>query len=287
MANNSFVLYKDFEETINILTDEQAGRIFKAIFEYERTGEIPELDQILKVTFIPIKQSLDRNGNKWAEECNRRKEAGKLGGEAKARNAKNNVANVASAKSSTNFLANVADNDSVNEYENVNEREPVNENDLNITSIKEEAISINSNNLLPKEDNPIKNEDIISFNKKINEYNVLLPEEDIILLKKEIIEDNLIIKFIKQLSYQRNEKNKFPNKDDDKSLILTFYKKGTEQMTELKELLIEKKYVTPKGDSFLIDFDDKNELLSLAELENYIYFQDNKIRKSLKEKGVL
>ena len=73
----SFVLYQEQEEVINRLSDEQAGKIYKAIFEYNRTGETPKMEQLLDFIFIPIKQSIDRNKDKWVETCQRRSEAGK------------------------------------------------------------------------------------------------------------------------------------------------------------------------------------------------------------------
>lgn len=65
-----------FEE----LTDEQAGKLIKHIFEYVNDMD-PELkDQILKVCFAPIKAQLKRDLDEWKQTCDRNKRNGNLGG---------------------------------------------------------------------------------------------------------------------------------------------------------------------------------------------------------------
>ena len=43
----SFLLYNSFYEPIKYLSDEQLGRLFRAIFNYSSTGEITEDKEIL------------------------------------------------------------------------------------------------------------------------------------------------------------------------------------------------------------------------------------------------
>ena len=76
MAKNSFILYHDQKEVIDELDDEQAGKLFKAIYEYNTTGKM-ELTGALKIIFIPFKTAFDRNDEKWDEIAERRSEAGK------------------------------------------------------------------------------------------------------------------------------------------------------------------------------------------------------------------
>ncbi|MGL6120176.1 MAG: DUF6291 domain-containing protein, partial [Fusobacteriaceae bacterium] len=38
---NSFVIYNDFEEIIEELSDEQVGKLFKAIFKFEKENIEP------------------------------------------------------------------------------------------------------------------------------------------------------------------------------------------------------------------------------------------------------
>lgn len=87
---NSFILYQDQEDIFKKLTDDQAGKLIKAIFEYENTQIMPKLDLILDISITSIKSSLDRNRKKHNEISVRRAEAGSKGGKQK-------VANVANA----------------------------------------------------------------------------------------------------------------------------------------------------------------------------------------------
>ena len=117
MAKGSFILYYEYYEHLKDLSLEEKGKIFEAIFEYELTGKTPVLTPVLKMAFSFIKEDIDINANKWEQTKSRRSEAGKLGGLAKASNAKQSLANLA-----------------VNVNENVN----VNVNDNNIGHFSDE-----------------------------------------------------------------------------------------------------------------------------------------------------
>lgn len=73
MGKDSFILYLEQKEILDMLTDEEAGKLIKAIFEYENTGTIPKLDKSLQLAFIPIKSSLDRNKEKYEKVVERNK----------------------------------------------------------------------------------------------------------------------------------------------------------------------------------------------------------------------
>lgn len=83
MEKNSFILYKDQQEIIDKLSDENAGKLIKAIYKYANTGEIPELNELLSIAIIPFKQSIDRNSEKWEETKEKRRKAGKISAEKK------------------------------------------------------------------------------------------------------------------------------------------------------------------------------------------------------------
>lgn len=70
MKKDSFLLYTEQIEIFNSLTDEQAGQLIKAIYQYNKTGELPELNSILKIAIIPIKQQLDVNEKKEFKKFN-------------------------------------------------------------------------------------------------------------------------------------------------------------------------------------------------------------------------
>ena len=86
MARDSFILYTEQKEVVDKLSDEQAGKIFKAIYEYIQTDKMPRLDGLLDIIIIPFKQSIDRNTEKWEEIKKKRSEAGKKGAEIKKQN---------------------------------------------------------------------------------------------------------------------------------------------------------------------------------------------------------
>jgi len=79
MERESFVLFTSIREVISVLTLEQKGMLFQAILDYESDIEPVITDEIAKVAFIPIKQSLDRNNEAWAKEREARSQAGKKG----------------------------------------------------------------------------------------------------------------------------------------------------------------------------------------------------------------
>lgn len=79
MEKNCFLIYLDYEEQFNLLTDEQLGQLMRAIISYEKTGIEPNIDGIIKMAFSFIKAQLDRDRDKWNEEKQKRSEAGKKG----------------------------------------------------------------------------------------------------------------------------------------------------------------------------------------------------------------
>ena len=64
-----FVLEKDQKIIIDELSNEEAGIIFKAIYEYEATKEEPPLDKTLKIVFKQFKIKLDFYDEKYNTTC--------------------------------------------------------------------------------------------------------------------------------------------------------------------------------------------------------------------------
>lgn len=73
MAKESFILYLEHQAVFEMLTDAQAGQLIKNIFEYEKTGQVPKMEQMLNVAFVPIKQDLDKNRAKYEKVVERNK----------------------------------------------------------------------------------------------------------------------------------------------------------------------------------------------------------------------
>lgn len=105
-VKDSFILYTEQKEVIDNLSDEDAGKLFKGIFEYV-LGNEPEFNNLLKLVFIPIRQQLERNAKKYSEIKEKRRIAGAKGGKQKVANQAN--ANFAK-QSQANLAVNVHDN---------------------------------------------------------------------------------------------------------------------------------------------------------------------------------
>lgn len=80
MPKNSFVVYHNYRETLEDLTDEQVGQLFRAIFNYAIDGKEPDFKGILSMAFKFIKKDLDVNLVKYENICKRNRENGQRGG---------------------------------------------------------------------------------------------------------------------------------------------------------------------------------------------------------------
>jgi hypothetical protein len=87
MANGkkSFVLYTDQKAIFDELTDEQAGKLIKHIYSYVNDEDPVTEDQIIKISFTPIKLQLKRDLQKWEEQQEQRREAGRKSAEKRQR----------------------------------------------------------------------------------------------------------------------------------------------------------------------------------------------------------
>lgn len=84
MKKDSFVLYTEYMEQIELLSMEQRGILLTAIFAYVSDVELPDMDGITKMAFAFIKSRINKDTEKYAKTIEKRKEAGKLGGRPKA-----------------------------------------------------------------------------------------------------------------------------------------------------------------------------------------------------------
>ena len=82
--NKSFQVYKEWEDIVEALgSDEEAGRLFKALFAYASRGEEPDFSGALKIAFLVMSQQFERDGGKWAERCEVNRLNGTKGGRPK------------------------------------------------------------------------------------------------------------------------------------------------------------------------------------------------------------
>jgi hypothetical protein len=73
-----FIVYDDNMEVVSRLSDEEAGQLLKGMLEYSITGKQPKFKGVLEFVFIPIKQQMDRNAEKYAAKCEKNRENVKL-----------------------------------------------------------------------------------------------------------------------------------------------------------------------------------------------------------------
>ena len=69
-----FVVYGDVQAVVDELDDEQAGKLFRAMLTYFATGKAPKFDGVLKYVWIPIKQQMDRDKEKYDAKCEKNRE---------------------------------------------------------------------------------------------------------------------------------------------------------------------------------------------------------------------
>ena len=97
-----FIVYDDNMEVVSRLSDEEAGQLLKGMLEYSITGKQPKFKGVLEFVFIPIKQQMDRNAEKYAARCEKNREnANKRWQNANASDRKNRNANYADTDTDT------------------------------------------------------------------------------------------------------------------------------------------------------------------------------------------
>ena len=120
MKKDSFVLYTEYMEQIELLSMEQRGTLLTAIFAYVSDTELPDMDGITKMAFAFIKSRIDKDTEKYAKTIEKRKEAGKLGGRPKANGSSEKQEKAKKANGFSEKQNNpVYDNDNVNVNDHV------------------------------------------------------------------------------------------------------------------------------------------------------------------------
>lgn len=145
MAENKkgFVLYADLIHTVEKLSSEKAGDLFKHILRYVNDHDPVTEDMIIDLCFEPIKQQLKRDLKHWQNVVSKRSEAGKIGGlksgETRRKQTEANEAidsNVKQTKQDeSNEAVIVNDNVIVNVNDNV-----INTNTAQVLVVKEKVI---------------------------------------------------------------------------------------------------------------------------------------------------
>lgn len=82
MESKGIIIHSDIKEKLELLSNDEAGQLFKAIIAYAEDGKVLSFDEnrVLGMIFLFIKDQIDRDGAKYRERCAKNRESGKLGG---------------------------------------------------------------------------------------------------------------------------------------------------------------------------------------------------------------
>lgn len=70
-----FQIYLDCKKHIDMLSDEQAGKLFKALFDFSISGKVPEFsDGMLMMCFSFLSAQIERDTAKYKEKCERNRQ---------------------------------------------------------------------------------------------------------------------------------------------------------------------------------------------------------------------
>ena len=72
-----FIVYGDTKSLADELSDEQLGQLFRGMLDYFVSGKAPKFSGVLKFAFIPIKQQMDRDQQKYDAKCEKNRENAK------------------------------------------------------------------------------------------------------------------------------------------------------------------------------------------------------------------
>lgn len=149
---NSFLIYYEYKDILEDLTNEEVGILFRALFDYEIKEVEPQFIGLMKMAFRVIKGNLDRDKNKYDKRCETSAQNGRLGGRPKKPTENLKKPNSKPKKPKK------ADNDNVTDTENDND-------DDNVTDTDAETENGTSTNLSVAEENET-NADLFSFDDK-------------------------------------------------------------------------------------------------------------------------
>jgi len=88
----SFILHIDSLQILDSLTDEQAGQLFKKIYEFhneekpKETQKTQSVNSVIDLVFVPFKLQFERDLDRYNNVCERNKNNGKMGGRPKLEN---------------------------------------------------------------------------------------------------------------------------------------------------------------------------------------------------------
>lgn len=125
MGKDSFILYKSDLKGLEFLTDNQIGKLFRAIAKLQLDEEEPNLgtNPAVNILFNQIRAHIEINEEKYEETCKKKSAAMKK----RWADSKSTIENYSTLPSTIEDYKALSDNDNDNDNENDNENE--NDND--------------------------------------------------------------------------------------------------------------------------------------------------------------
>lgn len=141
MKNKAIILHHDYKDIFSLLSDEESGKLLKALFLYDVDGYETIFDEReLNLVFLQVKKSLDANREHYEETCRKRAESASKRWEKREEKAKEKEEEsrgktkkkmqLHANADNTNANANANLNASVNENVNVNVNKNARESSL-------------------------------------------------------------------------------------------------------------------------------------------------------------
>ena len=69
-----FIVYGDIQDVLKELDDEQVAQLFRGMVNYFVDGKAPKFTGVLKFVWIPIKQHMDRDAEKYEKWCEKNRQ---------------------------------------------------------------------------------------------------------------------------------------------------------------------------------------------------------------------
>ena len=117
----SFIVYTDWMEYFDDVSELELAQVLKAVFAYAAYGVEPEFTGAMRPIFRMMKNCIERDGVKYEAKCRRLSENARKGGLARAEKARNALHNEAEKKQMQPDSVNDNDNENVSESESVSD----------------------------------------------------------------------------------------------------------------------------------------------------------------------
>lgn len=214
----SIIIYADCIAIVEELTDEQAGKLFRAILSYINEEPVTEIqgDPVVSMAYKVIKNQIDRDAEKYAQICERRRE-----------NIRKRWAKQASNTTDTKDNKSIQEN--TNEYKSIQmDYDTDNDSDSEVTKVTNNIINNKATKVAmsPSGDDAIDYAGLVKyFNATLKKYNSVIPTiRDIKGKRKDAVRARVRERGKKSLAtvFEKAAASDFLNGTNDRGFFATF-----------------------------------------------------------------